>query len=135
MIDAISYHYLSTNFFHLLTILSYLAEPNPQVDLSISVDGLSLVAVWNKPFSLKGEVVSYVIFITNKASGVQEEVKTNTTTYILSEPIGERDCAEYMFTIFSNNSYSTSTTNISGYETFPTGNIHCIGAMEMLLTN
>ena len=121
--------------YDLVTILSYVAEPNPPVDLSIDVDGLNLVAAWNEPFSLEGEAVSYMIFITNKASGVQYVVKTNMTTYVLSEPIEERDCAEYMFTVFSNNSYSTSMTNISGSEYIPTGNIRYVGTMEMLSLN
>ena len=95
------------------------------------MDGLSLVAKWNKPFSLKGEVLSYVIFITNNARGEQDKFNTNTTTYVLSEPIEERDCAEYMITVFSNNSYSMSTTNISGYGSIPTGNI-IIGSVKML---
>ena len=87
------------------------------------MNGLSLVAKWNEPFSLEGEVLSYVIFIINNASGEQDKFNTNTTTYVLSKPLGERDCAEYVITVFSNNSYSMSTTNISGYGSIPTGNV------------
>ena len=78
---------------HTTTILLYVAEPNPPVDLNITVEELALVVTWNEPFSLEGEELSYVVFITNKVSGVQLNVTVNTTTYILSEPIGERDCA------------------------------------------
>ena len=81
------------------------------------------MAAWNKPFSLKGEELSYTIVIVNTASGVQEEAVVNSTIYTFSvdEPIGERDCAEYMFSVFSNNSYSKSSTGVSGYENIPTG--------------
>ena len=59
----------------------------------------------------------------NTANGVQEEVTVNSTKYTFSveEPIRERDCAVYMFTVFSSNSYSKSITGISGYENIPTG--------------
>ena len=88
------------------------------------MDGLNLVATWNEPFALDGEELSYVISITNTASGVQKEVTAvNTSRYVLIEPIGERDCAEYQFVVFSENGYSRSKTNISGLEHIPTGTI------------
>jgi hypothetical protein len=87
------------------------------------VEGLTLVAIWSKPPSLEGEELSYIITIVNMANGIQEEVTVNSTEYLLSgnEPIGERDCAVYMFTVFSSNSYSKSSTGVSGYENIPTG--------------
>ena len=88
------------------------------------MDGLNLVATWNEPFALDGEELSYVISITNTASGVQNEVTAvNTSRYVLIEPIGERDCAEYQFVVFSENVYSRSKTNISGLGHIPTGTI------------
>ena len=59
--------------------------------------------------------------ITNMANGVQNEVTVNTTRYVFSEPIGERDCADYQFTVFSKNDYSISMTNVSGWKSIPTG--------------
>ena len=87
------------------------------------MEGLILVAVWSKPFSLEGEELSYIITIMNTANGVQEEATVNSTKYAFSvdEPMRERDCAVYLFTIFSNNSYSKSSTGVSGYENIPTG--------------
>ena len=81
------------------------------------------MAIWSKSFCLKGEKLSYIIAIMNTANGVQEEVTVNSTKYTFSveEPIRERDCAVYMFTVFSNNSYSKSSTGVSGYENIPTG--------------
>ena len=88
------------------------------------------MVVWSEPFSLKGEELSYIITITNTANRVQEEAVVNSTIYTFSidEPIRERDCAEYMFTIFSNNSYSKSSTGVSDYENIPTGTTMYYGA-------
>ena len=87
------------------------------------------MAIWSKPFSLEGEELSYIITIMNTANGVQEETTVNSTIYAFSvnEPIGERDCAVYMFTVFSNNSFSKSSTGVSGYENIPTGTTCIIG--------
>jgi hypothetical protein len=100
-----------------------IAEPNPPVDLKITVEGSTLVAIWSKPFSIQGEELSYVITIMNTANGIQDEAVVKSTNYTLSvnEPIGERNCAVYMFTVFSSNSYSKSSTGVSGYENIPTG--------------
>ena len=88
------------------------------------MDGLNLVVTWNEPFSLDGEELSYVIYVINTASGVQKEVTVvNISRYVLIEPIGERDCAEYQFVVFSDNDYSRSKTNISEQEHIPTGTI------------
>ena len=107
-----------------MTILYNIAEPNRPVGLNTTVDGLNLVATWSEPFSLDGEELSYVISITNTASGYQKEVITgNTSRYVLIEPIGERDCAEYQFVVFSENGYSRSKTNITGRKHIPTGTI------------
>ena len=81
------------------------------------------MATWSEPFSLEGEELSYIVSITNTASGIQYEVTVNSTTYV-SEPIEERDCAKYIrFTIFSNNSYSKSRSGVSGLKNIPTGAI------------
>ena len=110
-----------------VTILVFVAEPNPPGDLNITVEGLSLVATWSEPFSLQGEELSYVITITNTDSGVQDEVAINTTRYVLSEPIGERDCAEYQFTVFSKNSFSKSQNGTTGRNYIPTSNyVMCV---------
>ena len=88
------------------------------------MDGLNLIATWNEPFSLDGEELSYVIYVINTASGVQKEVTAvNTSRYVHIEPIGERDCAEYQFVVFSDNDYSRSKINISEQEHIPTGTI------------
>ena len=110
---------------YVTTFLFCVAEPNPPVDLNITVESLSLVATWNEPFSLKGEELSYVVSIINTASGIQEEATVNSTRYALSvdEPIGERHCAKYIFTVFSNNSYSKSKSGVSGLKNIPTGTI------------
>ena len=97
-------------------------EPNPPSDASVRPDGARLVATWSEPFSLEGEQLSYVIFITNTVTGAQKEVTVNTTRYVLSEPIGERDCAEYQFTVFSKNSFSKSQSGVTGRNYIPTGN-------------
>jgi hypothetical protein len=87
------------------------------------VEGLTLVAIWSKPPSLEGEELSFIITIVNTTNGIQEEATVNSTKYTLSvdEQIGERDCAVYTFTVFSSNSYSKSSTSVSGYENIPTG--------------
>ena len=74
--------------------------------MNITVKELSLVATWNQPlnFTLEGEELSYVVTIINTASGIQE-VTVNTTIYAFSESFGERHCAEYRFTVFSENDY------------------------------
>ena len=75
-----------------------------------------------EPFSLEGEDLSYVITIMNNGNVVEDGVTVNTR-YILSEPIGERDCSEYIFTIFSENSYSKSRNGITGRANIPTGRL------------
>ena len=92
--------------------------------MSVDADGLTLVASWGEPFSLEGEELSYVVSITNTATGAQTEVNVNTTRYVLHEPIGEisRNCAEYKFTVFSKNSYSRSQNGVTGRNHIPTGN-------------
>ena len=99
----------------------YIAEPNPPTGLSLDVDGLALVATWTEPFSLEGEDLSYVITSMNRGNVVEDGVTVNTTRYILSEPVGERDCSEYVFTIFSENSFSKSRNAITGRANIPTG--------------
>ena len=118
----------------IIAIFLPVAEPNPPVDLNITVEGLILVVFWSKPFSLEGEELSYIITITNKANGVQEEAVVNSTIYTFSinEPIRERDCEVYMFTVFSNNSYSKSSTGVSSYENIPTGTT-CITGRELMI--
>ena len=81
------------------------------------------MATWSEPFSLQGEELSYVITVTNTASEIQDEVTVNTTRYVLSEPIGERDCAEYQFTVFSKNDYSISMTSVDGWKNIPMGTV------------
>ena len=97
-------------------------EPNPPHDISVDADGLTLVASWDEPFSLEGEELSYAVSITNTATGAQREVNVTTTRYVLHEPIGERDCAEYEFTVFSKNNYSKSRNGVTGRDHIPTGN-------------
>jgi hypothetical protein len=87
----------------------------------VGADGLALVATWEEPFSLEGEDLSYVITIMNNGNVVQNGVTVNTTTYVLSEPIGERDCSEYQFTVFSRNSFGKSQTGMTGVANIPTG--------------
>ena len=76
------------------------------------MEGLALVAEWNEPFSLKGEELLYIIIITNTANGIEDEAIVNSTRYALSVdvPIRERDCAVYLFTVFSKNSCNKSST-------------------------
>ena len=71
-----------------------------------------------EPFSLEGEDLSYVITIMNRSNVVEDGV-TDTTRYVLSEPIGERDCSEYTFTVFSENSFSKSRKATTGRANFP----------------
>lgn len=97
-------------------------EPAPPPSVSVDADGLSLVATWSEPFSLKGEQLSYVVSITNTATRAQEEVNVSTTRFVLSEPIGERDCAEYQFTVFSRNSISRSQIGVTERIHIPTSN-------------
>ena len=108
---------------HINTFL--VAEPNPPVNLIITVDGLSLVATWSEPFTLQREELSYVIFITGNGNVIQDdEVNVNKTEYeyVFSEPVGEMDCAQYiLFTVFSENEYSRSIANVSEWKNIPTG--------------
>ena len=103
----------------------HIAEPNPPANLNITANGLNLMATWSEPFSLEGEKLSYVVSITNTArlSGVQTKITVNTSRYVLTEPIaiGDRDCAEYQFTVFSKNDYSISNSSINGNRNLPTG--------------
>ena len=99
------------------------AEPNPPFGLNTAVDGLNLVLTWREPFSLEGEELSYVVSITNTVSSDMEEVSVNTSRYVLTEPIGERDCAEYQFTLFSKNDFSKSINAVTGRANIPTGKI------------
>ena len=99
------------------------AEPNPPFGLNTAVDGLNLVLTWREPFSLEGEELSYVVSITNTVSSDKEEVTVNTSRYALTEPIGERDCAEYQFTVFSKNDFSKSINAVTGRANIPTGKI------------
>ena len=102
---------------------SDIAEPNPPTGLTIDVDGLDLVVTWDEPFSLVGEDLCYIITIMNRGNVLQEEVTVNTTRFVLSEPIGERDCAEYVFTVFSRNGFSKSLNAVTGRANIPTGRI------------
>ena len=101
------------------------AEPNPPVNLSITVDGLSLVATWSEPFSLEGEQLSYIIFITSSSDLIQDaEVSVNESQYeyVFSESIEGMDCTQYiMFTVFSENEYSRSIANVSERKSVPKG--------------
>ena len=83
---------------------------------------MNLVATWSEPFSLEGEELSYIVSIMNVVTGDQKEVTVNTTNYVLSEVMGERDCAEYHFTVFSRNSFSTSQNGVTGVNYIPTSN-------------
>ena len=89
---------------------NFSGEPNPLHDVSVYADGFTLVASWDEPFSLEGEELSYVVYITNTATGAQTEVNVTTTRFVLLE----RDCAEYEFTVFSKNSYSRSQNGVTG---------------------
>ena len=102
---------------------SDIAEPNPPTGLTIDVDGLDLVVTWDEPFSLVGEDLCYIITIMNRGNVLQEEVTVNTTRFVLSELIGERDCAEYVFTVFSRNGFSKSLSAVTGRANIPTGRI------------
>ena len=93
------------------------------------MDGLSLVATWSEPFSLQGEELSYVIFITGSGNLMQNfSVNETEYEYFFSEPIEEMDCIQYiMFTVFSENEYSRSIANVSerNSKSVPTG-IYCL---------
>ena len=88
----------------------------------IFVGGLTLVATWSEPFSLRGEELSYVVSITNIDVGMVKEVFVNTANYTLTKQDGQQDCALYQFTVFSKNDYSRSINAVSGRERFPAGN-------------
>ena len=92
------------------------------------MDGLSLVVTWSESFSLQGEELSYVIFITGSDKLIRnDEVNVNETEYkyVFSEPVGEMDCTQYiMFTAFSENGYSRSKANVSEWKNIPTGTAH-----------
>lgn len=105
-----------------MLILLFVGPPYPPYNLIILENGLSLVATWNKPFSLRGENLSYVISITNLDGGMVNEVIVNTTNYTLVKQDGQDDCAEYQFTVFSKNGYSRSMNAVSGRRRFPAGN-------------
>ena len=81
------------------------------------------MATWSEPFTLEGEELSYVITITDTASGVQDEVAINTTRYVLSELRREGVCAEFQFTVVSKNDYSISMTNVSEWKNIPIGTV------------
>ena len=82
--------------------------------------------MWNEPFSLEGEELSYVISITNRAGGMAKEVIVNTANYILTmqDDYGQGNCAQYLFTIFSKNGYSRSSNAVSSRKEFPAGNLY-----------
>ncbi len=105
-------------------------EPYPPYDLTILVNGLSLVAMWSEPFTLRGEELSYVITITPldlvAIGGMVEEVIVNATNYTLTRQNGQHDCVEYQFTVYSKNGYSRSSNAVSRSERFPAGNIQFI---------
>ena len=87
------------------------------------MDGLNLVATWTEPFSLEGEEISYAISAVSNSGATVEEVTVDTPTYVFTGPTtGPRDCAEYTFSIFSNNNFSKSVTGLSGRKNIPTGN-------------
>jgi hypothetical protein len=92
------------------------------------VDGLSLVATWSEPFSLEGEELSYVVFITGNGNLMKDDdISVNETDYkyVFSEPVGEMDCAEHIiFTVFSENKFSRSVANVSEWKNVPTGTVH-----------
>ena len=97
------------------------AEPYPPTNLVLVANGLILEATWTEPFSIKGEELSYVVSITNTETGGRREVTTNTPSYVLAEPIGQRDCALHEFIVFSRNDFSKSSNGISGRRHIPTG--------------
>ena len=102
---------------------THIAEPNPPTGLNIVADGLDLVATWDEPFSLEGEELSYVITIMNRGNIAEDDITVNTTRFVISEPTGERDCSEYVFTVFSKNGFSKSVNAITGRANIPTGRI------------
>ena len=94
-------------------------EPYLPSDLTIRVNGLSLVAMWNQPFALRGEELSYVITISPLT---MKEVIINSTNYTLTKQDEQRDCIQYQFTVYSKNGYSMSSNAVSRSEVFPAGN-------------
>ena len=85
---------------------------------------MSLIVTWTEPFSLEGEDISYVVFISNRKSRVVQEVYVHSTRYVFNEleSFGAvRNCAEYDFTVFSKNLYSLSLNGVSGRRIIPTG--------------
>ena len=87
------------------------------------MDGLSLIATWTEPFSLEGEEISYTVTVMNTATGVTtDEITVHVTRYELTDPIGSRDCAEYLFAVASVNYYSTSLIRAVKTWNIPTGN-------------
>ena len=99
------------------------AEPHSPSNLNIKADGRNLVISWTKPFSLEGEELSYVISITNIATGSIEEITLNMTRYDFEQPTDSHDCVEYQFAVFSKNDFSKSNTSINGTEYIPTGKV------------
>ena len=101
------------------------------------MDRLSLVATWSEPFSLPGEELSYVIFVTSNSDLIQDdEISVNEIEYeyVFSEPIEGMDCTQYiMFTIFSENEYSRSIANVSERKDVPKG-IYCLYHKELVYT-
>ena len=99
-------------------------EPYLPSDLTILVNGLNLVAMWNQPFALRGEELSYVITIAplNLIGGTVKEVIVNSTNYTLTKQDEQRDCIQYQFTVYSKNGYSRSSNAVSRSEVFPAGN-------------
>ena len=105
----------------IIIISIHAAEPHPPSNLNLVPDGLSLVVSWKKPFSFEGEELSYVVSITNIATGSIEEIILNVTTYDFEQPTDSHDCVEYQFAVFSKNDFSKSNTSINGTAYRPTG--------------
>ena len=99
----------------------YTAEPHPPSNLNLEADGRTLVISWTRPFSFEGEELSYVVSITNIATGSIEEITLNMTRYDFEQPTDSHDCVEYQFAVFSKNDFSKSSTSINGTEYIPTG--------------
>ena len=99
----------------------YTAEPRPPSNFNLKVNGLNLVVSWTKPFSFEGDELSYVVSITNIATGSIEEITLNMTRYDFEQPTDSHDCVEYQFAVFSKNDFSKSNTSINGTEYIPTG--------------
>ena len=99
-----------------------IGEPYVPSDLTIRVNGLSLVAMWNQPFAVRGEELLYVITIAPLVGGMVMEDTVNSTNYTLTKQDEQRDCIQYQFTVYSKNSYSRSSNAVSHREVFPAGN-------------